>query len=223
MSKNFYIVLGVSSDADLGQIRSAYRKLVKLYHPDLSAEDVEKFHEIQQAWETLSDDDARKLHEKDLTRKKLHPPKEPLQVARRRRAAAVARRRGPSLEEEMKGLFSAVDEFFHGWVPGFFRRGRQVSRKKNLYVELILEPQEAKEGGLFPLKVPVEQPCGECNGTGYINQLTCPACHAQGRVIEYHEIEVSIPPKVTDGTQARLSLDDIGLNGVDLIVLVSVP
>ncbi len=223
MSKNFYIVLGVSSDADLGQIRSAYRKLVKLYHPDLSADDVEKFHEIQRAWETLSDEDTRKLHDQDLSRKKLHPPKEPLQVARRRREAAVARRRGPGLQEEMQGLFSAVDEFFHGWVPGFFRTGRQVSRQKNLYVELILEPDEAAAGGLFPLKVPVEQPCPECDGAGYINDLTCPACHARGRVIEYHQIEVSVPPKVTDGTQARLSLDDIGLSGVDLIVLVSVP
>jgi molecular chaperone DnaJ len=223
MSKNFYIVLGVSADADLGQIRSAYRKLVKLYHPDLCAEDVEKFHEIQHAWETLSDEDARKLHDKDLTRKKPHPPAEPLQVARRRRAAAVARRRGPTLEEEMQGLFSTVDEFFHGWVPGFFRAGRQVSRKKNLYVELILEPGEAREGGLFPLKVPVEQPCRECSGRGYISELACPACRAKGRVVEYHQIEVSVPPNVTDGTEARLSLDDIGLNGVDLIVLVSVP
>jgi hypothetical protein len=42
-------------------------------------------------------------------------------------------------------------------------------------------------------------------------------------VVGYHDIEVSIPPNVTDGTEARLSLDDIGLNGVDLIVLVSVP
>jgi molecular chaperone DnaJ len=223
MSKNFYIVLGVSADADLGQIRSAYRKMVKLYHPDLGTEDVEKFHEIQRAWETLSDDDARKLHDQDLSRKKLHPPKEPLQVVRRRRAAAVAQRRGPSLREEMQGLFSTVDEFFHGWVPGFFRTGRQVSRKKNLYVELILEPDEAVAGGLFPLKVPVEQPCRECEGTGYINDLTCPACHGNGRVVEYHKIEVSVPPKVTDGTEARLSLDDIGLCGVDLIVLVSVP
>lgn len=223
MSKNFYIALGVSADADLGQIRSAYRKLVKLYHPDMSAEDVERFHEIQRAWETLSDEEARKLHDRDLGRKKLHPPAEPLKVARRSRAAAVAQNRGPTLQEEIKGLFSTVDEFFHGWVPGFFLTGRQVSRKKNLYVELILEPQEAVAGGLFPLKVPVEQPCRECGGTGYINDLTCPACHAHGRVVEYHQIEVSVPPGVTDGTEARLSLDDIGLGGVDLIVLVSVP
>lgn len=207
MPKQFYVVLAVSSDADLSKIRIAYRKLVKLYHPDMTSDDIEKYEEIEQAYKTLPAEEQPKFHS--------HPPKKPLKLARPQQTP-VAR---PREEEE---LFSAVDEFFHGWVPGFFRRGRQVSRKKNLYVELILNPDEARNGGLFPLKVPVETPCKDCQGDGYINDLTCPACHTYGRVVGYHDIEVSIPPNVTDGTEARLSLDDIGLNGVDLIVLVSV-
>lgn len=209
MPKNFYVVLAVSADADLQKIRVAYRKLVKLYHPDLTDADIEKYEEIEQAYKTLPPEKQPKS--------KSHPPTQPLKLARRQREAPVA------LPREAEELFSAVDEFFHGWVPGFFRRGRQVSRQKNLYVELILTPDEARPGGLFPLKVPVEQPCAECQGNGYISDLTCPACHTYGRVVGYHDIEVSVPPNVTDGTEARLSLDDIGLNGVDLIVLVSVP
>ena len=208
MPKQFYVVLAVSSDADLGKIRLAYRKLVKLYHPDLTSDDIEKYEELEQAYKTLPAEEQPKFHS--------HPPQKPLKLAAPKKTP-VAR---PREEEE---LFSAVDEFFHGWVPGFFRRGRQVSRKKNLYVELILNPDEARAGGLFPLQVPVETPCGECNGDGYSNDLTCPTCHTYGRVVDYHEIEVSVPPNVTDGTEARLSLDDIGLCGVDLIVLVSVP
>jgi molecular chaperone DnaJ len=208
MPEQFYVVLAVSADADLRKIRGAYRKLVKLYHPDLTDGDIEKYEEIEQAYKTLPPEEPLKY--------KPHPPTQPLKLARRQGEAPAA------LPLETEGLHSAVDEFFHGWVPGFFRTGRQVSRKKNLYVELIIEPGEAIEGGLFPLKVPVEHPCRECNGTGNINNLTCPACHARGRVVDYHDIEVSVPPNVTDGTEARLSLDDIGLNGVDLIVLVSV-
>jgi len=208
MPKQFYVVLAVSADADLQKIRVAYRKLVKLYHPDLNDDDIEKYEEIEQAYKTLPP--------QETTLQKPHPPTQPLKLASRQQEAPVA------LPREAEELFSTVDEFFHGWVPGFFRRGRQVSRQKNLYVELILTPDEARQGGLFPLKVPVEQPCTECQGQGYINDLTCPVCHTYGQVVGYHDIEVSAPPNVTDGTEARLSLEDIGLNGVDLIVLVSV-
>lgn len=208
MPKQFYVVLAVSSDADLGKIRVAYRKLVKLYHPDLTSDDIEKYEELEQAYKTLPAEEPPRFHS--------HPPAKPLKLARPRKTPVAL----PHHEED---LFSSVDEFFHGWVPGFFRRGRQVSRKKNLYVELILNPDEARTGGLFPLKVPVETVCEDCKGDGYVNDLTCSACHTYGRLVEYHDIEVSIPPNVTDGTEARLSLDDIGLCGVDLIVLVSVP
>jgi curved DNA-binding protein CbpA len=45
MPKQFYVVLAVSSDADLTKIRIAYRKLVQLYHPDLTSDDIEKYEE----------------------------------------------------------------------------------------------------------------------------------------------------------------------------------
>ena len=103
-----------------------------------------------------------------------------------------------------------------------FTSGHRASRQKNLYVELILDPEEATRGGLFPLQIPTEQACRQCEGSGYQGELSCQTCHGRGRSVSYHEIEVSVPPGVTRGTEARISLGDIGLNGVDLIVLVTV-
>lgn len=223
MPHDFYVVLGVSKDADLQQIRRAYRRLVKLYHPDVAGAQVEKFLEIRKAYEALSDEESRSSHDRELSEGRPAPPAEPLVVHRRTRQAPVARRRRtPPRPEEMGDLFSAVDEFFSGWVPGFFTSGRGASRHKNLYVELILEPHEAAGGGLFPLQIPTEQACPECEGSGYQGELTCRACRGHGRSVDYHQIEVSIPPGVATGTEARIALDDIGLNGVDLIVLVTV-
>jgi len=223
MARNFYVVLGVSSDADPGQIRKAYRRLVKLYHPDHADQPVDKFHEVQKAYETLKDEESRRSHDRSLHEKSPPPPGQPLVISRRPRGRAVERRQGPSLREEIEGLFSSVDEFFDGWVPGLFdRTGLKSTHRKNLYVELILESDEARTGGLFPLQVPAEQACAECDGSGIRSDLECPACHGSGRSVTYHEIEVSVPPGVEDGTQARLSLGDIGLEGVDLFVLITV-
>ncbi|MBW1870917.1 MAG: J domain-containing protein [Deltaproteobacteria bacterium] len=225
MSRNFYVVLGVSSDAEPLQIRRAYRRLVKLYHPDVADQPVEKFHEIQEAYKALSDKDSQKQHNQQTAEEEPPAAFVGLEVSKKRTKRPVARphMRPPSLNEEIQGLFSQVDDFFSGWVPGLFTKtGLKDTHRKNLFVELILEPGEALAGGLFPLQVPTEQACIECDGQGYQSSLVCHSCHGRGRTVSYHEIEVSVPPGVSDGTEARISLGDIGLQGVDLIVLVSI-
>lgn len=212
MSHDFYVVLGVSRDADLDQIKRAYRKLVKRYHPDTSESQPEKFLQLQQAYETLRDEHSRREHDQTTGR--------PVEVQVRR--GPVARGRGTrSTPPPGRELSSLVDEFFDGWIPGLFTGGRRA-RHKDLYVELILDPAEAAGGGLFPLQVPAETSCPACDGRGTRDGLACPDCRGRGRTVSYHPIQVSIPPGVADGTSRRLALDDIGLPGVDLIVLVTV-
>ena len=60
-NKDYYEILGVSKDADADEIKSAYRRLAKKYHPDLNKapEAAEKFKEINEAYEVLSDDRKR--------------------------------------------------------------------------------------------------------------------------------------------------------------------
>ncbi|NIV32605.1 MAG: DnaJ domain-containing protein, partial [Anaerolineae bacterium] len=59
--RDHYAVLGVSSDADMSAIKQAYRQLVRLYHPDVNREEeaAERFHEIQQAYDVISDPQQR--------------------------------------------------------------------------------------------------------------------------------------------------------------------
>ncbi len=120
------------------------------------------------------------------------------------------------------GLWSAVDEFFEGFVPGFFTTGKTASRRKDLYVEIVLDPDEAASGGLFPLEIPVKEPCEGCEGRGNIGVFLCPSCRGNGAVNGRREVEISMPAGIVDGTTARLSMEDIGLDGVDLNVLVSI-
>jgi molecular chaperone DnaJ len=63
--KDYYALLGVTPDATSAQIKSAYRKLAKRYHPDVndSPDAAEKFREITEAYDTLSDTDRRSLYD----------------------------------------------------------------------------------------------------------------------------------------------------------------
>jgi molecular chaperone DnaJ len=200
MARDCYVVLGVSRDADLSQIRRAYRRLAQRCHPDAGGA-AGRFREVRQAYETLRDEERRRRHDAALA-----PPP---------RVATAA----PAGQFEER-LFSGADDFFGGWIPGFFNAGRMASRRKDLYVELILSPEEAVTGGLFTLEVPVCETCPRCGGSGWHGMLACPAC--RGRSVRYPEVQLSVPPHVSDGIRVRLSLEDVGLRDVILNVLVSV-
>jgi len=65
MARDYYDILGVSRKADANEIKKAYRKLAKKYHPDVNAdaEAKQKFAEVQEAYDVLSDDEKRKLYD----------------------------------------------------------------------------------------------------------------------------------------------------------------
>lgn len=227
MARNFYVVLGVSRDADSSQIRAAHRRLVRIHHPDAISGSAERFTEVQEAYETLSDASQRRKYDRSLeecppssgdAEPRVAAPGYPERTSRKSRQTPV-----PALYERLTGgLWGAVDELFEGFVPGFFTTGRTASRRKDLYVELVLEPDEAARGGLFPLEIPVMVRCGVCDGTGASGTFHCHACRGRGGVPGRRAVEISIPARLTDGTRACLSLEDIGLSGVDLNVLVSI-
>lgn len=211
MAKDYYIILGISRGADQKKIQDAYRKIVKKYHPDLasSKENAERFLEIREAYETLSDERQRREYDEKLASRGSE-----LRISR---VPEIIERR-TSLFDQMGDFFSSVDEFYSGFLPGFFHRG--FGRGKSLYLELILTPREASEGGLFPITVPVVEDCPRCSKEGLWEEFFCPVCRGYGRVRSKREFSLSVPPRVSHGMEISLSMEDIGLRGVELHVTV---
>jgi DnaJ-class molecular chaperone len=213
MPKDYYIVLGVSRGADLNKIKKAYRILTKKTHPDAlaSGESHEKFLEIREAYETLVDEEKRRRYDEELAGqgRELKITRIPEEVRRRQRSAI----------QEMDRTYSFVDEFFSGFLPGFFERGKATT-VKDLYLEVILSSEEAAQGGLFPITVPVLEPCPQCRRTGLWEEFFCPTCSGRGVIRAEREFSLTIPPHVSHGTQISLSTEDIGLRSVNLHVLV---
>lgn len=71
---NYYVVLGIAEDADSGTIRSAFRALARRYHPDAGpGSSTLEFQRAHEAYETLSDPERRRLHDRNLTASRVRP------------------------------------------------------------------------------------------------------------------------------------------------------
>lgn len=212
MPKDYYVVLGVSRGADSSKIKKAYRTVVKKYHPDRSPtkENAEKFLEAREAYETLGDERKRKQYDEQLSREgsQLRITKVPDIIERRR-----------SIFDDMERAFSSVDDFFEGFLPGVFEWGRG-RKDKELYLEMILSPKEAAEGGVFPVTVPVIEPCPKCGKTGYLEDFFCPVCFGYGRIRAERAFSLSVPPNIRHGTEIRISMEDVGLKGTAMNIQV---
>jgi molecular chaperone DnaJ len=215
MPKDYYLVLGISRGADLNKIKRAYRKIAKQSHPDIthSSQDAERFIEIREAYETLTDEVKRRKYDADLQKQG---------SALRVVAVPETIRKRRSVFEPMDQFESFVDDFFEGFLPGFFSREHSRSAVKDLYYEVVLSPEEARKGGLFPITVPVVAPCPRCGKTGFWEGFFCPVCLGDGRIGAEREFSLSIPPHTRHGTSMTLSLEDIGLRGTYLHIQVSV-
>ena len=215
MPDDYYLVLGISREADAEQIKKAYRRVVKKYHPDIRPvkKAVEKLTEAREAYETLRDTERRRRY--DAQRSVTAREKRSLARPQKFRNAAPARHRGGAFD-------SLVDEFFDGILPGFFPRQDRGPLQKDIVLEVTLSTEEALHGGLFTITVPVYEPCGHCMDQDSWGAAFCLSCSGSGYVRAHRAFSLSIPPRTLDGTQVRLSLEDIGLYGAFLHVFVRV-
>jgi len=215
MPADYYVLLGISRGADLKRIKSAYRKIAKQFHPDITRtrDSEHRFREIKEAYETLADENKRRTYDDELARRE-----EPRGISPRSRII----HQPVFVFDAAQQCSTAVDEFFEGFLPGFFEPENRRLPQKDLYYEIILSPQEALEGGLFPITVPVFEVCPRCRETEYGEGFFCPTCRGYGRLRAQRTFSLSIPPRTRPETRARISLEDIGLKGIYLNILVSI-
>jgi len=217
MPENYYVLLGISKGADQGKIKKAYRKAVKKHHPDVAPDkgSMKKFLAAKNAYETLSDEKSRQQYDRKLEhrpcRSSLSRPPEPL-------------RNRSSRYREKNAFTAAVDDFSDNFLSGFFADFFQKERDKgkNLLLELILNPQEAAAGGLFPVTVPVITPCPKCQQAGIRKNFFCPCCNGNGQIRSERRFSINISPGIKHGTTVRLSLADLGLCQVILNIVVTI-
>ncbi len=182
--KDFYQILGVNKNTSIADIKKAYRKLARKYHPDLNPGDKaseQRFKEINEAHETLKDPDKKKQY--DLY-------------------GSLGARGGPGGSGRQSGNFEGFDfsnpgnssfgdifETIFGNAAGqrasAGRRGPSPEPGEDLNYSINLNFMDAANGIETPIQISHRQTCTTCRGKGVDSssaQTTCPVCHGQGRV-----------------------------------------
>lgn len=172
--RDYYEVLGVSKDASEAEIKSAFRKLAKQYHPDVCKEpDAEKkFKEVQEAYEVLGDESKRKQYDQ-------------FGHAAFDQAAGGYGGAGGFGGFDASGFdFGDIfDNIFGGGFSGFggsSRNSAEQGADRLMRVRLTFE--EAVFGCEKEIKLEVNDKCDECNGKGGTGEETCSECHGSGTI-----------------------------------------
>jgi molecular chaperone DnaJ len=243
MSKrDYYEVLGVSKNATKDEIKKAYRKLSKQYHPDINKapDAAEKFKEIKEAYEVLSDDQKRAHYD---------------QFGHTDPNQGFGGFGGTDFDF---GGFGGFEDIFSSFFGGGRRRDPNAPRAgADLQYTMTLTFEEAAFGKETDIEIPREETCDTCHGSGAkpgtkketcshcrgtgqisIEQVTpfgrivnrrtchycdgtgqfikekCTTCGGSGRVKKRKKIHVKIPAGIDDGQQLRVAgQGEAGING----------
>lgn len=188
MARDFYQVLGVPDSASAEEIKKAYRRLAKQYHPDANpnnAQAAERFKEISEAHGVLSDADKRKQYDQ-------------MRRLGAFDAASGGFRRGGAGQRPGPGAgsagaqpdfdFSDFGNFGLGDIfSSIFGKGRREDTASAPEVETVVEIpfRVAALGGKVPVRLAVNETCSTCTGTGAApgaKVSTCPECNGRGTV-----------------------------------------
>jgi DnaJ-class molecular chaperone len=215
--RDYYAVLGVPRTATPDEIKKAFRRLARQYHPDLhggskKAEMEKKFKELNEAQEVLSDPEKRKKYDRYGHR---WQEAEAYEKAREQAGAGQGAASGFHWRQE-----SAQDEGqdFGDFFENLFRRGggrAQGGRSgpfegfaiqgEDLETTVRLTLREVLTGVSRRVQLSEPVPCPTCGGTGRQRGKLCPTCGGTGTRTEVRTIDVKIPPGVQDGTRVRVA------------------
>jgi molecular chaperone DnaJ len=226
MARDYYEILGVERNTDKEEIKRAYRRLARKYHPDVNKEAGadERFKEINRAYEVLSEPETRARYD-------------------RFGEGGVSSGGGGAPDMGDMGGFADIFESFFG---GFSNTGQQQTRRRSgptrgedLRFDLKLEFREAVFGGEKQIKISHLETCGTCSGSGakagtrpracgtcsgtgqvrratrtpfgsFTQVSTCPTCNGTGEVqatiLFAEEIENNLQYLLEDKKEAKLTL-----------------
>jgi molecular chaperone DnaJ len=170
MEEDFYKLLEIEKGAGADEIKKAYRKMAKKYHPDKNPDDKEaeeKFKAINEAYETLKDEKKRAIYD------------------RYGKAGLEGGFGGGSGGfSSSGGGFGGLDDLFESFFGGGAGRSGKKRENNDLAIEVSLSFKEAIFGTTKKQKFRYKKPCKTCNGTGSKDgkSATCPTCGGSGEI-----------------------------------------
>ncbi len=224
MAKSYFVILGVSPSSTDEEIKSAYRRLAKEFHPDHYTGGNETFREIQEAYSVLGNAGRRQQYEKQISKKPMsvsvkrtpyHPKPEPLipeqepidigEISPVRSFQTFS----PSFDEIFDWLWNNFSSLTHP----------KSSRIQDLTLEIPLTRDQAFRGGTARVLVPARSICPTCRGYGELGLYECSRCAGEGDISGEIPVSISFPPGLTKDHAVMIPLDRFGIRNLHMTVL----
>lgn len=224
MAKSYFIILGVSPGATADEIKSAYRRLAKEFHPDHYTGGNETFREIQEAYSVLGNARRRREYEQQIPKKPINVPvkrpthyPEPEPLIPEHRPIDVG---DISPVRSFQTFSPSFNEVFDWLWSNFSNLTRPKSgRIQNVTFEVPLTRDQAFRGGTAKVMVPAESVCPTCRGYGGIKPYECSRCVGEGHISGEMPVSISFPPGLTKDHAVMIPLDRFGIRNLHMTVL----
>lgn len=209
MAMDYYELLGIGRDATPEEIKKAYRKLARKFHPDVNpgnAEAEARFKQIQEAYAVLSDEEKREQYDRFGNADPGQAGFDPFRTQGGRPGGP-----GGGVHVEFGDLggmggFEDLGDLFGSIFGGRGRpRSPKPTRGEDVLVQVEVDFAEAMNGASVTLPVQRKVRCHQCNGSGAGPQGRCAACRGVGTVVSTERIKVKIPEGIDKGRKIRVA------------------
>jgi DnaJ-class molecular chaperone len=223
MAKSYFAILGVPSSASTDEIKQAYRRLAKEFHPDYFAGGSETFLQVQEAYSVLGDLYKKRKYEQSLRRSSMKrsvvpgPSSEPSPLMPEERSVDMGE---ISPLRSFHTFTPSLDEVFDWLWKNFSSLDRPKSgRVRNLTLEVPLTTEQAMSGGNARVMVPTRAICPLCHGFGGVGYYECARCAGEGAISGEVPVSIAFPPGLRQDHAVLIPLERFGIRNIQLTVI----
>lgn len=182
---NYYEILGVTPESSQAEIKSAYRKLARKYHPDVNPNGIREFKEISKAYETLSNEDKRKRY--DIING----------IFKNQNTEDYSRK-----NSKKNSKHSKFSEIFNS----AFEKTEEIKPTdgENISSDITISLSEVLHGANRTVNIYHKELCPRCKGRKFVNGSKCTVCNGSGEYSIHKKITVKIPKDIKNGSKLRI-------------------
>lgn len=221
--KNLYDILEIPFNANSSTIKSAYRKLARKFHPDLNDGDkscVNKFKEITEAYEILSDETKKKnydilhgIHKETSKTKYTEANKAYKEAKKEDEDIKASKQSNADFSNVLNDILSGFKKTT-GKTQNFKTKQNKPEKGSDVYSDVIINLSESLQGTTRTINIVHTEICPNCEGRTFLNGVKCPLCQGLGEQSSHKKITVKIPPNIKHGSKIRIANEgNKGYNG----------
>ena len=199
-TKDYYKILDIAENSTEVEIKSAYRKLARKFHPDVAgatSEAISRFKDINEVYDTLMD--KKRRCEYDALRRLYS-------YASGSTAKESDKKKDPEQASQVK---TTLNTFWEDFVK--YQRQKEVKSTpqpengSDITTEVSITLSEAVNGTAKKVNILHTKPCPQCNGRKFVNGGKCQACNGSGNISEHKKLTVKIPANIKNGYRIRIA------------------